>query len=428
MSTKNASSPPRRVRIERGIYQRPDGVLEIGWKDAEGIQRWRRPKGSGLKAARHELAEAIAKRGRGEKVAADPRLRFSDAADKWWTARVVKLRPATQSAYGASLVHLRKMFGKRRLTDLTPDDVATYVSNRQAAEAKGWTIKGEMTVLSSIFKYSGRHLGFVGANPVSMLDRVERPNSDDEAPKRILTHEELSKLLSKIEDEYRPLFSLVAETGCRLSEVLGLVWHEVDFEAQAISFSHQLSRQGKRVPLKTKRSARTIEVTPDLIATLRKVRLVSEKSGDHDFVFVSRARTAHDQRNIGGRVLARAVKRAGLEAIERDGEVVVPAPTMHDLRHSHASALIAQGWDIAEASARLGHSSVQTTLRVYAHEFDKANRSENRRSRLASLYGSRVEAGVEASEAKQSPDRKSPTSPMSADNRPNAPHLRAVGD
>jgi hypothetical protein len=52
----------------------------------------------------------------------------------------------------------------------------------------------------------------------------------------------------------------------------------------------------------------------------------------------------------------RAVKRAGLGAVERDGRVIEPAPTFHCLRHSHGSALIAAGWDIEEVSARLGHS------------------------------------------------------------------------
>ena len=133
-----------------------------------------------------------------------------------------------------------------------------------------------------------------------------------------------------------------------------------------------------------------------MIATLRKAKLASQKSGDYDFVFVSRAGTPHDQRNVGGRVLSRAVTRADLGAVERDGEIVLPAPSFHDLRHTHASALIAQGWDIAEVSARLGHSSVATTQRIYVHQFDAAARSDDRRSRLASLYGSNARTATGA--------------------------------
>jgi hypothetical protein len=58
----------------------------------------------------------------------------------------------------------------------------------------------------------------VGINPVSLLDSVERPSNDDESDKRILTGDERASLLAVLEPYYRPLFSLAAETGARLSE------------------------------------------------------------------------------------------------------------------------------------------------------------------------------------------------------------------
>ena len=152
-----------------------------------------------------------------------------------------------------------------------------------------------------------------------------------------------------------------------------------------MTFTHQLGRDRQRHPLKTKRSHRTLEVTPSPIAELRKAKLASPKSADHDLVFVSLRATPHDRRNLG-RILTRAIARAGLEAVERDGVIVSPAPSFHDLRHSHASALIAQGWPVTDVSARLGHASVTTTLAVYSHQFDAVNRSDDRRSGLASLY------------------------------------------
>jgi integrase len=81
------------------------------------------------------------------------------------------------------------------------------------------------------------------------------------------------------------------------------------------------------------------------------------------------------------------VKRAGLEAVKRDGVIIEPAPTFHGLRHSHGSALIAAGWDIEEVSARLGHANVATTQRIYVHAYDAARRSAARRDRLVGMYG-----------------------------------------
>jgi integrase len=163
-------------------------------------------------------------------------------------------------------------------------------------------------------------------------------------------------------------------------------------------------RPAKRVLLKTKRSRRVIEVTPNLIARLRQHKLATRYSDGHDFVFATRTGTAHDQRNIGGRVLGRAVKRAGLGPVERNGEVIEPAPTFHDLRHSHASALIAAGWDIAEVSARLGHASVSTTMNIYVRQFDAARRSDDRRARLALLYGEAQGEAPGSTAAHQAPE------------------------
>ena len=94
MSTAKTS---RRVRVERGIYRRPDGRLELGWRDAQGKLRWRVVEG-GITAARSALVQEHAKRNRGEAIAADPRLTFNAAADAWQDARMNRLRPATQSA------------------------------------------------------------------------------------------------------------------------------------------------------------------------------------------------------------------------------------------------------------------------------------------------------------------------------------------
>ena len=245
---------------------------------------------------------------------------------------------------------------------------------------KGWSVRGQLTALSGIFKFASRHLGYPGTNPVSLLDRLERPKHD-ERPKRILTPAELDRMLAAVPDAYRLLFELAAETGARLGEVLGLVWGNVDTEAQTLQFDQQLSSRREREPLKTARSRRTIEITGDLSVRLAAERLARHPgaSGPGDFVFVSRRGTPHDHRNVGGRVLAAAVKRAGLDA---------PAPTFHDLRHTHASRLIAAGMDVQSVADRLGHANIAVTQSTYAHEFDAAARSPERRALLEAIYGS----------------------------------------
>jgi Phage integrase family len=283
-------SGSRRVRTA----ERLDSIIELlqnapgtsGRRQAPGVApavaAWLGcPNGTALAGqARH--ANAHSARARGERVGADPRLRFDDAATAWWEARVTRLRPATHSAYAAGLAHLRRRFGGARMTDITPSDVAKFIAEQQRAGLKGWTIKGQMTVLSSIFAYSGRHLGLVGVNPVSVLHRVERPSSDDERPKRLLRPPELRRLLDEVDEPHKLLFELAAEAGCRLAEALRLVWGEVDFAEQTVTFTSALDRQGRRAPLKTSRSRRCVDHADDrLEASRRQPR--AARSGRHHF-------------------------------------------------------------------------------------------------------------------------------------------------
>ena len=68
-------------------------------------------------------------------MAADPRMTFNAAADAWWDARATQLRPTTQAVYGSALKRLRDRFGRMRLSDITPADVAAFVTAQERSKA-----------------------------------------------------------------------------------------------------------------------------------------------------------------------------------------------------------------------------------------------------------------------------------------------------
>lgn len=106
----DSSPAPRRVRVERAIYCRSTGVLEVCFRDENGRLRWRTVDG-GILAA-HKLRDDLsARRARGESVAANPKLRFGEAADRWLNGPVLDLRDTTQVKY-RSIVngHVRPRF------------------------------------------------------------------------------------------------------------------------------------------------------------------------------------------------------------------------------------------------------------------------------------------------------------------------------
>ena len=67
---------------------------------------------------------------------------------------------------------------------------------------------------------------------------------------------------------------------------------------------------------------------------------------------------------------------------------------MHDLRHSYASLLIAQGLDVAFVPRQLGHANPATTLRVYASEFDRVRNADAVRSALSAGFGNVLETAI----------------------------------
>jgi len=186
---------------------------------------------------------------------------------------------------------------------------------------------------------------------------------------------------------YRPLLTTALFTGLRLGELLGLTWEDLDLDAGFIRVRKQLDRAGDRVPTKTPCAVREVELMPALARTLRahrKQRFALGQARPEDFVFGTTRGTPFHYRNVVRRGLDAAVHRAGLPT--------VPRLRFHDLRHTFASLLIAEGADVVFVSRKLGHASVKTTLDVYAHLFDAAEHGQRFRAALESAFGKVVES------------------------------------
>jgi integrase len=374
MTTKQTLT---RTRVEQGVWKRGD-MYEITWRDSAGKQRRRKVEG-GLLAARNELAKEVAKRSMGAAVSANPRLTFADAAQTWLDQYAVpNLRPGTVRSYRVALKHLLPALGRRRLSDITPGVVASYVKTKETT-LKGQTVRVHLVVLSAIMRYSIRRLGFAGPNPVAQLDRRERPNTSDARERRALTSSEIKALLAAAPDRTRLLLRLASETGMRVSEVLGLTWADVDLsDRPAITVNAQLSRATKadpshRAETKTANSERRIIVTTELATALKEHKLASRYSAPDSYVFSTPKGGGRNYSNIS-RDLKTAAKDAGLD----------PAITFHWMRHTFASRLIASGWPITTVATMLGDTPA-TMLRTYLHEFDAAAGEDDQRVALAAM-------------------------------------------
>lgn len=396
MSTNK--NEPRRVRIERNIYRRATGVLEVGFKDASGIQRWRTVDG-GIMAARRLRDELLARRGRGETVAPDSRLRFGEAAELWLRGPVLDLRATTQAGYRSAVEHhLVPRYRNRRLDGITADDLAAVVRDMRDRGKSEATIAAVLGAAGRIYKFAARRLGFTGVNPITLMLTSERPKVSLATRRPIFTPEQIEQTLAAATDPYRTLFTVAALTGARVSELCGLTWADVRLENlddAEITFAWQVDRKGNRRPTKTDGSARTVPIPRELARILARHKLAAQDTRPEAFVFATRSGRPLSQRNVA-RALRETQRRATdehggptfavLHEVAPDG-TPLPAlpgtvPSMHSFRHTVASGALLAGESVDEVAFLLGHRDATVTRTVYVHEIADARRRQMRRSRM----------------------------------------------
>ena len=379
MQTKaNPRARRRPVARHPGIYYRPrPGVrvgppYEISYLDSTGKRRWAVVHGS-LDDAEAKRAELRLRRRRGERI--EPtRQNFAEYAWEWLERQ--PCRDRTREKYEWALrQHLVPYFGRRRLDQISVDDVAAFIAAMGRKGVRGSTTLSALRPLSRILAHAARR-GAIPVNPCSQLERGERPKLDDQRPKRILNLDEMQAVIACADGEqYRCLLELLLTSGVRIGEALGLTVCDLDRSHSLIRVEYQLGRNGKRTQLKTEESRRAIDIPPELMRRL--VALVAERGALDEpaaLVFASR-NSSGLERKVAREALKRAAKAAALAS---------PAPTLHDLRHSHASMLIALDVPLIDVQRRLGHRKPDTTLRVYAHQWKER---EARRSQVGRQLG-----------------------------------------
>ncbi len=186
------------------------------------------------------------------------------------------------------------------------------------------------------------------------------------------TADELSHFLAwAVEHEPRwgRVWHLVAHTGMRRSEVARLTWRDVDLEAATVTVARA----------KTVRGRRTIDVDPGTVGVLREQRAQQRRDRlaagpawrEHRAVLAHEDGTPIHPNSVS-RAFTRAVERCqrhAQEQAEREQRPPRPLPriTLHALRHTHATLLLAAGVPLHVVSRRLGHASEAFTAQVYAH-------------------------------------------------------------
>ena len=375
----------RRGSGEDSIYRDGDrwrGAVSVGY-DASGSRV--RKKVSGR--TRAEVAGKLRKLHQqvDSGIVPDDRLTVTAFLDRWLTVNLPgTVAESTEDDYVDTVrLHLVPVLGRKRLAKLTVADLDKLWQAKRDAGYSPNSIRIMRTVLRRALGQAERE-GIVPRN-VARLSAAPRIRAREG---RTLTVEQARELLDAAAGyRFEAAVVLALAYGMRRGEVLGLHWSALDWQAGTLRVTHGVKRvkdrdglSGRRTrlvvsELKTPKSRRTLTLTPELVARFRQHRLRQAEAQmaagglwqDHGLIFASEAGTPMDPDNFS-HSFARLCERAGLGHWHP-----------HELRHSGASLMLAQGTPLHVVSDVLGHASIAITKDVYGHllEGDKRAAAES---------------------------------------------------
>lgn len=221
--------------------------------------------------------------------------------------------------------HLRELISKWRNQGLSPQ-----------------TIRNHISIARPIFKLAITD-GLIFKDPTSDLKLGPATSGIG----TILDSDQCDTLLVNLDDHHRRLFYTLLVTGIRISELFNLEVSHVDFTNKLL-----LIRKSKTI-----NGVRDISLSDNDLTVLQEQieSLGKDGSKPNSTLFRSPEGQKLQYRNLSQRVLKKVIKKTGL-----------PEFTFHDLRKTHATMLVAAGIDPKTIQQRMGHASIETTLKYYA--------------------------------------------------------------
>ena len=288
--------------------------------------------------------------------------------DVWLPSRHVEV--STIAGYRNYLdKHFLPFFGDQAMADILPSKVQDWVTAAVRSGLSPTSVVKYHVMLHSVFKRAVRDR-VIASNPCEGTELPKIPPRKF----RILTPEEYQRLIAHIPERYQVLVQTDIETGLRWGELialrprhLDLVRGVVSVEQTIVEVSRKHSPTGERMIVKNypkDDEFRSLRISVFLVRRLER-HIEQLGLGADDLLFSS-------TNKAGGNPISRNTFRTkvwlpAVEASKLDFRVRV-----HDMRHAHASWLLAGGADLKSVMDRLGHSQIQTTQK-YLHSLPDAD-------------------------------------------------------
>ena len=211
-------------------------------------------------------------------------------------------------------------------------------------------LKSVHNQITAIFNYAMKYYR-LPSNPARIAGSMGKKNADSML---FWTMDEFEKFLPCVSDKIasRTMYELLFWTGIRIGELLALTLNDFDFTAQTVSINKNYARhEGQDLIMepKTPKAKRTITIPSFLCDLVKEYVTHLYDYQPHERLFTNTKSYLHHE-------MLRGCKHSGVKRIR-----------IHDIRHSHASFLIEEGFSPLLISERLGHENIETTLQTYSH-------------------------------------------------------------
>lgn len=357
----------------RGIYQ-----MVLNWRTPNG-GRGRKSISTGLPVKgnkkRAEDMLRIARKEKEAELAHRPdasQITFADFLDNVWLPAVKQtVRLNTYGGYACNVSCVIAPYFREEgtlLRELTAEDINEFYTV-QLGRVKAQTIHHYHANISAALKYA-LEKGYIEH---SVMEKVKRPKKEKFVG-RFLKQSEAVALFDAVKGHKLELGVILgAFYGLRRSEVVGLRWESIDFEANTITIEHTVTMtriDGKSVIIaanttKSESSRRSLPLVPAFRETLLAVKAEQERNQKlcGNCFNHKEARYVYTDA-LGNRIKPNYLTTAFPDFMEKHG---FERLRFHDLRHSCASLLLSSGVPLKMIQDWLGHSEFSITANTYAH-------------------------------------------------------------
>lgn len=242
------------------------------------------------------------------------------------------------------MIRCTQIVGKQ-IKRITKDDLMEWRAELSQTDYSTRTKNTSISLVKSVFTYASEVYDF--KNPAVLLKKFKMSDIEVMQEMKVWTPEEFNKFIGEVKSEkYKLFFEFLFWTGCRRGEAIALQKKDVSNGRAVIKYSQRSCKEGLK-PTKTKQK-RTIILDNTL---WNNIQPLLQEPGDYLF---------GGQNPISPTTAESIFKKAIMES-------GVPLIRIHDLRHSHATWLINNGVNIVAVSKRLGHATIEQTLKTYTH-------------------------------------------------------------